>query len=172
MKSGIQLICRLGEFPGCGHSVCVRVCREWKFCQLEVSSWTNDKYHCWAKAPWLVSCQVPSALARPDVGLLGKMTACVDITSKILFFSSLFCEKEPFLAPSAENTKIRRMGLKLWLWFWFWLFLSPFFPAILLLYFPLFCALKKWGEAEGRTENLPHKVKAVHFNFEITLLFS
>jgi len=28
MKSGIQLICCLEEFPGCGHTVCVRVCRE------------------------------------------------------------------------------------------------------------------------------------------------
>lgn len=28
MKSGIQLICHLGEFPGCGRAVCVRVCRE------------------------------------------------------------------------------------------------------------------------------------------------
>lgn len=98
MKSGIQLICRLGEFPGCGHTVCVRVCREWKFCQFEVSCWTNDKYHCWANSPMARLMSGAFRITQARCELLGKMTVFINITSKI-------GEKELGLAFSVGNSR-------------------------------------------------------------------
>lgn len=162
MKSGIQLICHLGEFPGCGHTVCVHVCREWKFCQFEVSSWTNDKYHCWANSPVARLMSGAFRISQARCGLLGKMTIFINITLKILLW-----KRTGFGIFSRKHIKIRKMILKLWFCFWFWLVSYSFFPAILFLYFHVF-ALKRWGEGRGRGRALTTlRVKAIRFNFEI-----
>lgn len=142
MKSGIQLICRLGEFPGCGHTVCVRVCREWKFCQFEVSCWTNDKYHRWANGPMARLMSGAFRITQARCELLGKITIFINITLKIVLW-----KRTGFGIFSRKLMKTRKIILNFWVWFYLCLVLNHFFPAIL-FYFLTF--LHSGGEGRQR----------------------
>lgn len=146
MKSGIQLICRLGEFPGCGHTVCVRVCREWKFCQFEVSCWTNDKYHHWANSPMARLMSGAFRITQARCELLGKMTVFINITFKIVLW------KELGLAFSVENSwKQENLVWNFGFDSTFVCFFLSFLSCCLVLLSHVF-ALRRRGKAEERVE--------------------
>lgn len=143
LKSGIQLICCLGEFPGCGHTVCVRVCREWKFCQFEVSFWTNDKDHCWADGPVARLMSGAFRISQARCGLLRKMTTSINITLKIVLWKKtafgIFSRKR-------ENKNYFEFTVFALILVEFVSFVSCYLVPLLSHIF----ALKRWGKAEGR----------------------
>lgn len=161
MKSGIQLICCLGEFPSCGHTVCVRVCREWKFCQFEVSCWTNDKYHCWDYGPMAHLMPAAFRITQARCELLGKITVFINITLKIVLW-----KRSGFGIFSRKLMRTRKIILKFWFGSTFvWFCIISFLLSCST--FSCFCTQEvREGRGKGRAFIILG-VKAQQFNFEI-----